>query len=65
MAGVDAKELTVDIDDPQAGKGRMVVRIFMVENRLYTLVAVKVGRGAVAPEQLDRFFDSFQLTGKK
>ncbi len=65
MVGVDAKELTVDVTDPQAGKGRMVVRILMVENRLYTLVAVKVGQSAGNPEQTDRFFDSFQLTGKK
>jgi hypothetical protein len=65
MAGVDAKELTADVNDPQAGKGRMVVRIFIVENRLYTLIAVKIGQNAANPDQTDRFFDSFQLTGKK
>jgi len=65
MAGADAKELTVDVNDPQNGKGRMVVRIFIVENRLYTLVAVKMGPSGKDPPDAQRFFDSFRLTGKK
>ena len=64
MAGADAKEAIFDVNDAKVGKGRMVVRIFVADNRVYTLIAVKMGQTAKDPEQAERFFSSFQITAK-
>ncbi len=65
MAGVDAKELTLDVIDPKMGAGRMVARVLVANDRIYTLIVVKTGQGAGNPEQMEQFFNSFTLTPKK
>ena len=65
MAGVDAKEGVFDITDPKFGQGRAVVRILIVDDRVYTLVAIKAGKQGQNPEHAERFFNSFQPTVKK
>ncbi len=47
------------------GAGRMVARVLVADNRVYTLIVVKTGQGAGNPEQTEQFFDSFALTPKK
>lgn len=65
MAGADAKEAIFDVNDAKLGKGRMIVRIFIADNRVYTLLAVKMGQDGRDAEHAERFFNSFQLTAKK
>ena len=64
MSGVAAKELVVDVTDPQNGSGRMIVRVLIADNRIYTLIAVKMGKSGQNPELADKFFNSFVLTPK-
>jgi len=64
MAGVDAKELVVDVTDPQNGSGRMIVRVLIADNRIYTLIAVKMGKSGQNPDMAEKFFNSFVLTPK-
>ena len=65
MVGVDAKEITLDVVDPKMGAGRMVARVLVADNRIYTLIVVKAGQGAGNPEQTEQFFNSFALTPKQ
>ena len=64
MSGVDAKELVVDVTDPQNGSGRMIVRVLIADKRIYTLIAVKMGKNGENPEMAEKFFNSFVLTPK-
>lgn len=64
MSGVAAKELVVDVTDPQNGTGRMIVRVLIADNRIYTLIAVKMGKNGQNPEMAEKFFNSFVLTPK-
>lgn len=64
MAGADAKEAIFDVNDAKVGKGRMIVRIFVADNRVYTLIAAKMGQGGKDAEHAERFFKSFQITAK-
>jgi len=65
MAGADAKEAVFDVNDANLGKGRMIVRIFVADNRVYTLIAAKMGQGGKDPEHAEKFFSSFQIAAKK
>jgi len=64
IAGVDAKELVLDVTDPKVGSARMIVRVLVADNRIYRLIAVKVGNKGVPPEQAEKFFNSFTITAK-
>jgi hypothetical protein len=54
----EGRDFTVDV----AGKGTMRIRVYLVESRLYELIAAS-GQGA-ASSDATKFFDSFKLTGK-
>jgi hypothetical protein len=63
MSGQPAKELVADFTDPAACSGRAVVRIVLIDNRVYILMVLGIGNG-VSPANTERFFSSFKPTVK-